>query len=616
MSKPFFSALTNLLSRYKSPWTALRSDEALRQEIQQDVDRCMPDNLYFRQPATQNMLVDILFVWSKLNQDVSYRQGMHEVLAPVVWTIERDAISMDTGQPHQDSKAQHPSLATTIFDANYIEHDCFTLFNIIMQNVKSAYETVPVGSAATSAGSSRDTARTDPPMVLRARKIMDVYLERTDPPLAAHLRKVEILPQVFLMRWIRLIFGREFTFDQTLTIWDALFANDPSLDCLDLVCVSMLLRIRWQLIDADYNSSMTLLFKYPPFVLDRHPASLINDAIYLQSHLDFDGGYHVIGKQTNRPPPLINRPASSQLLHERTTSDIDSQQDASARPLTSARLPAGLESLVQDAARSVFARSEKLGLTKAVRDAVGEVKKNLQPPIARLHSRTTSATDDSLAEASSRNVILRIEALEQRNKQLAKMLEGAIDDLWSQHKEVVENRPADDERTEPFTMAIAKVQLAAVYLEDSTLPLPQEDSEAPTNHLAHSSRAVAVGKPTKPTKSADVTNNPTPIKHASRPSTASRPALEQSSFSWMLGQGTDDKTSARSAFMSASPFSVRDAPGIRSNGFLFGDEDGADFARRGSESNTKDKKNKRDKVKGKDVEPEDEEVRLGTLNWH
>lgn len=46
-------------------------------------------------------------------------------------------------------------------------------------------------------------------------------------------------------RWIRLLFGREFPFEQQLVLWDTIFAFDPTLDLIDLVCVAMLLRIRW-----------------------------------------------------------------------------------------------------------------------------------------------------------------------------------------------------------------------------------------------------------------------------------------------------------------------------------------------------------------------------------
>lgn len=46
-------------------------------------------------------------------------------------------------------------------------------------------------------------------------------------------------------RWVRLLFGREFPFDHVLNMWDRLFAHDAQLDCIDFVCVAMLLRIRW-----------------------------------------------------------------------------------------------------------------------------------------------------------------------------------------------------------------------------------------------------------------------------------------------------------------------------------------------------------------------------------
>jgi TBC1 domain family protein 5 len=50
----------------------------------------------------------------------------------------------------------------------------------------------------------------------------------------------------FRSRWIRLLFSREFPFNQLLVLWDTIFAVDPSLKLVDLICVAMLIRIRWQ----------------------------------------------------------------------------------------------------------------------------------------------------------------------------------------------------------------------------------------------------------------------------------------------------------------------------------------------------------------------------------
>lgn len=58
-------------------------------------------------------------------------------------------------------------------------------------------------------------------------------------------------------RWIRLLLGREFPFEQLLELWDALFAVDPTLDLIDLICVAMLIRIRW---DCEQKSLLIVSF--------------------------------------------------------------------------------------------------------------------------------------------------------------------------------------------------------------------------------------------------------------------------------------------------------------------------------------------------------------------
>lgn len=172
----------------KSPWVALRNDETLRAEIFQDVERCMPDSVYFRQSATQKMLLDTLFIYCKLNEDVGYRQGMHEILAPVLWVVEADAIDPTQAQAHEDR------LFSQVLDSRYIEHDTFTLFGLIMHHAKSFY-----APALSDANKSDPTASTDSPMIERSKRIYNTYLLKADPALYAHLVKQEIVPQIFLM---------------------------------------------------------------------------------------------------------------------------------------------------------------------------------------------------------------------------------------------------------------------------------------------------------------------------------------------------------------------------------------------------------------------------------
>ena len=48
----------------------------------------------------------------------------------------------------------------------------------------------------------------------------------------------------FYSRWIRLLFGREFPLPSVLEMWDALFADGPSLGLMDYIFVAMLMHIR------------------------------------------------------------------------------------------------------------------------------------------------------------------------------------------------------------------------------------------------------------------------------------------------------------------------------------------------------------------------------------
>lgn len=150
----------------------------------------MPENTYFRQPDTQNMMLDVLFIYTKLNPDVGYRQGMHELLAPVLWVVERDAAELD----------EHDASMHQMLDNRYIEHDTFTLFAEIMKSAKSFYDPAGVGSQTQPLGGPKP-ANVESAMIIRSRRIFSSFLVQYDPGLAAHFEELEIFPQLFLM-WV------------------------------------------------------------------------------------------------------------------------------------------------------------------------------------------------------------------------------------------------------------------------------------------------------------------------------------------------------------------------------------------------------------------------------
>lgn len=417
------------------------------------------------------MMLDILFVFCKLNPDLGYRQGMHELLAPMLWVVERDAVNLG----HSSKAMGEDAVVRAVYDADHIEHDAFALFGQVMQNAKNFYE-------------QTTHAAVENPMVLRSKRIVFESLSKVDQELASHLEKLDIMPQVFLMRWIRLLFGREFPFDDLLTMWDVVFANDASLEIVDHICLVMLLRIRWELMESDYNSALTLLLRYPSLPQGLAPQSLVLDALYLREHMHHGGGGYIVLKYTDRPLQPTDRPATPPALQRNITafSGVNAARAALGRVGASdgrSKQSRNIESIFQSAAKNIHARSEQFNIGKAVRSAVDEVHRKAQ----EISNAQTPSSANTWRQSGPRTaygaVLHKVKELENRNAQLNKLLEAAVGELWEYQKTAADQvgsgntgeASAAASSLEQLSVAIAKVQFVQVYLGDSTLPLPNEN---------------------------------------------------------------------------------------------------------------------------------------------
>ena len=165
----------------------------IRAEILQDVKR-LPDEVSYHDELTQMMILDVLFVYCKLNPTRGgYRQGMHELLAPILHVIQNDAVDRKT----ITTDASLDESMLQILDADYIEHDAFILFSRVMDNAQSFYEVRDSHTAGLS--SNVRFQEQSSAIVERSKFIHEVCLGKIDPDLATHLTSIEILPQIFLM---------------------------------------------------------------------------------------------------------------------------------------------------------------------------------------------------------------------------------------------------------------------------------------------------------------------------------------------------------------------------------------------------------------------------------
>lgn len=398
--------------------------------------------------------------------------------------------------------------------------------------------------------------------------------------------------------------------------------------------------------DADYNTALTILLRYPALETRKTPQSFVVDAVYLRSHFDHAGASTLVEKYSGRPLP---QPA------ETPTGSLQPTMPGRLRMQMPGRASSNFEDILQGAAKGVLQRGEKWGINKAFRDAMDEVRKGVReiqavqtPQAPSRHIRTVSRQSGTSDRAT--NPSLQLAILEQRNSALAKMLKKATDDLWAYHETAVAGRTTEGEDSlQALSMAIAKVQFVQVYLEDATVPLPTEDDATE----ASKEEAIEVKETQPQTKvpaGAHLDNKPAPAETAppkdaeadgaasrgfqdtptqqpkddtitkvSRPADVPldfqtpRPSLAQSSFSWMLGQSPESTAENFARAKGLAPSDVR----RRSKGFLFGDDD--NDTRAGSPEKKKDSKRGKDRKKQikKEVlfeqEPVEEEFDLGAL---
>ncbi|MBN3297998.1 TBCD5 protein, partial [Amia calva] len=115
-----------------SLWNKFFQDKELRGMIQQDVMRTFPEMQYFQQDDVRNMLTDILFCYARENEQLLYKQGMHELLAPIVFILHCDHQAFqhasETAYPRQVPLTEIRFLfedMKSLLNPEFHEHDAY-----------------------------------------------------------------------------------------------------------------------------------------------------------------------------------------------------------------------------------------------------------------------------------------------------------------------------------------------------------------------------------------------------------------------------------------------------------------------------------------------------------
>ncbi|KAI6117723.1 RabGAP TBC [Pisolithus croceorrhizus] len=363
----------------ENPWKEWFAAMDLRKIIQQDVERTFPDMGYFRSDEVQHQLTNVLFLYSAMHPDIGYRQGMHELLAPLFYAIDFDSV------PEAHEVFETDSLFAEFCSRSWVAADSWALFSAIMQKVSQWYEWREPALPPAACGPITLKPYV-PPIVEACNRIQGNLLKSVDPTLYEAMQGAGIEPQIYGLRWLRLLFTREFPMDEAMMLWDGLFASSSPTPSLVLwLCVAMLIRIRTKLIPSDYSTQLTYLLRYPPCPAPdpgapHHIVLLIRHATALEISPSPATGATLMMENRNMlnipldvpdPPVARRRPRQAERTHQAMSPET-SNMGTTGSQAYSPQL-----SFPELLARGLLDRGESLGINRTVMNAVSELKRNL-----------------------------------------------------------------------------------------------------------------------------------------------------------------------------------------------------------------------------------------------
>jgi len=267
-----------------------------------------------------------------------YRQGMHEVASMVLETRASAAeySKAATGTVRWDRRDDEEkyddgdgSYATTSYDEReiasagsrdyrFVEHDAHALFEAFMGDARGERD-----DERLALGTYYEDATTPTSPICAAFRRIENALRSLDENLAKKLVKMEVEPQLYLLRWLRLGFGREFHRQDVLILWDAIFESLSAIgengetmssrDFYEGIAVSVLMTMRNDILSVDdFGAVISRLQNVPPGIQMQHMIARAK-AMAVTGLLKYDetDGMKIF---TSRKPPPPHRSSPNRLV--------------------------------------------------------------------------------------------------------------------------------------------------------------------------------------------------------------------------------------------------------------------------------------------------------------
>ena len=280
--------LNNIKIRKNSLLTnPYHEEKETKKLINLDLNRTFQELELFHNEEIKNKLSRILFIWNNENPNLGYQQGMNDIVSIIFLCLypyyfpNEKKLSIESIMKDKINKIKNSEILYLFFhDEEELESDLYICFNSIMKKgVISLYDFdfeskdkqidyIKKILLFKNEYNFEKEEELNSPLNLRCNMLIKEKLKKLDYELYNHFNKIGLDCTIFLQRWLKCIFNREFELKDVLIIWDAVIASPEiqkgyNLSKIDLIALSMILRIRNILILCDQNQCFMMLLQYP-----------------------------------------------------------------------------------------------------------------------------------------------------------------------------------------------------------------------------------------------------------------------------------------------------------------------------------------------------------------
>ena len=189
-----------------------KNDLKILMQINKDLPRTRTEINFFNEKSKFNkeetnydILRRILFIFAKRNQELGYVQGMNEIVAIIYYIY---------------------SLDENVYIKPFVESETFYSFEILLQEIKPIFMLQNVNYSQLF-------------ITMQIKQINDI-LKETAPDLLNYFNQINLVMDVFLMRWLIVLFAQEFTFEGAISFWDRLFTQKNKMKFICYISAAIL----------------------------------------------------------------------------------------------------------------------------------------------------------------------------------------------------------------------------------------------------------------------------------------------------------------------------------------------------------------------------------------